>query len=110
MVNITPEEVMEQRKIKTDLTEMDRKIIGGTVRIDIPMDNRSNLAKYADLFESLGENFRTLSRTTHMNARQALIEASYQAFCVRRRIQEIAGTEPKIMQPRRARLMGRLET
>ena len=38
MVNITPEEVMEQQKIKTDSTDIDRKIIGGTVRINIPTD------------------------------------------------------------------------
>src|SRR5690348_16456453 len=102
MVNITPEEVMEQRKVKTDLSDMDRKIIGRPVRIDIPMDNRSNLAKYAELIEALGENFRALSGSKHMNARQALIEASYQAFCVRRRIQEISGNEPRVIQPRRA--------
>jgi hypothetical protein len=112
MVNITPEEVMAQRKAAKEgpeFSEFDRKIIGGGVRIDIPMDSRINLAKFGDVLEDLAANLRTLSKSQHMTPRQAMIEASFQCYAARKLIQEIAGLDqPSSSQQMRAKMARKL--
>src|SRR5262245_19634346 len=113
MVNITPEEVMAQRKAAAqgpEFSEFDRQIIGGSVRIDVPMDSRTNLAKFGDVLEDLGENLKTLSKSPHMTPRQAMIEASFQCYAARKLILELAGKDkPSTTRQIRSRMLSKLQ-
>lgn len=113
MVNITPEEVMAQRKAAQqgpEFSEFDRKIIGGSVRIDVPMDSRVNLAKFGEVLQDLGENLITLSKSQHMTPRQAMIEASFQCYAGRKLILEIAGKDrPSTSRQIRSRMLAKLQ-
>jgi hypothetical protein len=95
MVNITPEEVMAQRKAEREpeLSDFDRKIIGGSVRIDVPMDSKGNLAKFGRILSELGESLQQLSRSQSMTPRQAMMEASFQCYSARRLILAISGDD-----------------
>lgn len=111
MVAISPEDVMAQRKsVKAmeDLSDHQREIVGGSVRLDLPMDSQYRLRQVAEHLRDLATIFDRLSRTNAMTPVQALIEASAQAFFVRRDIMKLSGRELRYPRVRKSRIFGRI--
>ena len=81
-----------------------------SVRIDVPMDSRVNLAKFGEVLKDLGENLQTLSKSKHMMPRQAMIEASFQCYAARKLILGIAGQDkPSHPLQMRRRILTKLQ-
>jgi hypothetical protein len=113
MVDISPEEVMEQRKsakAMEDLSPREREIVGGTVRLDLPMDSQYRLRQVAECLRDLAKKLDALSRTNALTPVQACIEASAQAFFTRRDIMKLEGRQLRYPRVRKSRIFGKLKT
>lgn len=111
MVAITPEEVMDMKKsakAMEDLSPREREIVGGTVRLDLPMDSQYRLRQVAECLRDLAKVLDQLSRANQMTPVQACIEASAQAFFTRRDIMKLQGRELRYPRVRKSRIFGKL--
>lgn len=111
MVDITPQEVMDMKKSAKaveDLTERQREIVGGTVRLDLPMDSQYRLRQVAECLRDLATILDKLSRANSLTPVQACIEASAQAFFTRRDIMKLHGRELRYPRVRKSRIFGKL--
>lgn len=113
MVSITPEEVMQMKKSEKameDLSPREREIVGGTVRLDLPMDSQYRLRQVAECLRDLAKKLDALSRTNALTPVQACIEASAQAFFTRRDIMKLEGRQLRYPRVRKSRIFGKLIT
>lgn len=104
----TIEEVVELKREKKQLEELsdrDKQMIGGSVRLDLPMDSQYRLRQIADELQRLAAILDRLSRDNSLTPRQALIEASTQAFFTRRDLLELAGRKLRYPRFRRSRFL-----
>jgi hypothetical protein len=111
MVDISPEEVMDMRKsakAMEDLSPREREIVGGTVRLDLPMDSQYRLRQVAECLRDLATVLDKLSRTNSMTPVQALLEASAQAFFTRRDIMKLTGRQLRYPRVRKSRIFGKM--
>jgi hypothetical protein len=111
MVNISPQEVIEMRKSEKaleDLSPREREIVGGTVRLDLPMDSQYRLRQVAECLRDLAKTLDRLSRADSMTPVQACIEASAQAFFTRRDIMRLQGRQLRYPQVRKSRIFGKI--
>ena len=95
----------DQKQLE-ELTEQDKLIVGGTARLDLPMDSQYRLRQVAQELSQLAAVFDRLSRDNRLTARQALIEASTQAFFTRRAIMGLAGRKLRYPRFRKSRKWG----
>ncbi len=104
----TVEDVVAMKREKKqleELTERDRSMIGGSVRLDLPMDSQYRLRQIADELQRLAAILDRLSRDDNLTPRQALIEASTQAFFTRRDLLELSGRKLRYPRFRRSRFL-----
>lgn len=112
MVAITPEEVMEMKKsakAMEDLSPRVREVVGGTVRLDLPMDSQYRLRQVAECLRDLATVFDKLSRSNTLTPVQAILEASAQAFFTRRDIMKLTGRELRYPRVRKSRIYGKIK-
>jgi hypothetical protein len=95
-----------EKKQLEELTDRERAMIGTTVRLDLPMDSQYRLRQIADELQRLAAVLDRLSRDNALTPRQALIEASTQAFFTRRDIMKLTGRELRYPRFRRGRFFG----
>ncbi len=111
MVDISPQEVMDMKKSQKaleDMTPREREIVGGTVRLDLPMDSQYRLRQVAECLRDLAKILDRLSRANDVTPVQACIEASAQAFFTRRDIMRLHGRELRYPRVRKSRIFGKL--
>lgn len=99
-------EMKRDQKQLEELTDQDKLIVGGTARLDLPMDSQYRLRQVAQELAALAALFDRLSRDNRLTARQALIEASTQAFFTRRAIMALAGRKLRYPRFRKSRKWG----
>lgn len=98
-------EVKREKKQLEELSDRDKQMIGGTVRLDLPMDSQYRLRQVAEELQRLSSILDRLSRDNSLTPRQALIEASTQAFFTRRDLIELSGRKLRYPRFRRARFL-----
>jgi hypothetical protein len=111
MVDITPQEVMDMKKSAKaveDMSPREREIVGGTVRLDLPMDSQYRLRQVAECLRDLAKKLDALSRSDTLTPVQACIEASAQAFFTRRDIMRLEGRQLRYPRVRKSRIFGKL--
>ncbi|MDI3304642.1 MAG: hypothetical protein QJR04_25170 [Burkholderia multivorans] len=94
MVNITPEEVMAQRRAqeaRDRLTDFDKAIIGGATRIEIPFCDVVNMRRIADLLRGYANTLDVYSRRTDLPARSILLHLKMEAKVINNRIRQMTG-------------------
>lgn len=92
MVKITPEEVLEQRqhqKNMADLTHHDLKVIGRSVRIEIPFTNTYNMREIAGLLRRYADQLDVYSHRTDLPQRSILMHLKWEAKAVNDKIREM---------------------
>ncbi len=99
-------EMTRDKKQIEELTDADREMIGGTARLDLPMDSQYRLRQIAEELTKLAQMFDRLSRDNSVTARAALIEASTQAFFTRRAILRLTGRKLRHPRFRKSRVWG----
>lgn len=99
-------DLKRDKKQLEELNEQDKMIIGGTARLDLPMDSQYRLRQVAEELSNLARMFDRLSRDNAITARQALIEASTQAFFTRRAILSLTGRKLRYPRFRKSRIWG----
>lgn len=95
----------DQKQLE-ELNEHDKQIIGGTARLDLPMDSQYRLRQIAQELTHLAGILDRLSRDNAITARHALIEASTQAFFTRRAILSLSGRKLRYPRFRKSRIWG----
>lgn len=99
-------DLKRDKKQLEELTDIDKEMIGGTARLDLPMDSQYRLRQIAEELQKLATMFDRLSRENTITARQALIEASTQAFFTRRAILRLTGRQLRHPRFRKSRIWG----
>src|SRR5258708_12703711 len=81
MVNITPEEVMAMRKKPepTELSQIDKDILGETCRLEIPFRDVARMRQTAELLRGYADQLDFYSGRTDLPARTVLFHLRTEA-------------------------------
>lgn len=93
MVNITPEEVMAMKRKPdpTELSQMDKDIIGDTCRIEIPFRDIHKMRVAAELLRGYADSLDFNSRRTDLPVRTILLSLREEARAINKRLREAKG-------------------
>ena len=93
MVNITPEEVMAQRRKPEpdELSQIDKDILGETCRLEIPFRDVTRMKQTAELLRGYADQLDFYSRRTDIPPRTILFHLRTEAQLLNRKIKETAG-------------------
>lgn len=93
MVNITPEEVMAQRRRPdpNELSEIDKDIIGETCRLEIPFRDVYRMRQTAALLRGYADQLDFYSRRTDLPPRTILFHLRQEARSINKQLRETRG-------------------
>ena len=86
-------EMKRSEKHGSELTELDRVVIGEAVRIEIPFTDQYNMRRIADLLRGYAEMLDFWSRRNDLPPRSVLSHLRGEAKLVNARIRDITGTK-----------------
>ncbi len=93
MVNITPEEVMAMRKKPepTELSQIDKDILGETCRLEIPFRDVARMRQTAELLRGYADQLDFYSGRTDLPARTVLFHLRTEARILNKALRETQG-------------------
>ena len=93
MVNITPEEVMAQRRKPEpdELSQIDKDILGETCRLEIPFRDVARMKQTAELLRGYADQLDFYSGRTDIPPRTILFHLRTEAQLLNRKIRETKG-------------------
>jgi hypothetical protein len=92
MVAITPEEVIEQRRLKSEtdeLSEADRQTLGTFIRFEIPLSDISRLRSVGELLRRYADKIDAITRRSDMPIRTMLLELRFEGVQITKAIKTL---------------------
>lgn len=95
MVKVTPEQILRERaaaasrEASGEIEELDRLIVGGTCRLDLPLTSVHKMRQVAELLNAVAERFDFLSRRDDLPPKSVLLEAMLTARAVNKKLREL---------------------
>ena len=92
--------LLEEPKETCDLNQMDRDILGGDIRLTIPLGSRYQLRNVADLLRGYAAEIDFITRQAEMDERSLLFHLKFKAKLLNKRIREVFDLTGKAKSPK----------